>query len=228
LYAKERSEGRIKNPRENILAFMGLGEGIIHLNTTRVVKKDPTDAFELSEAETEARRQVLEMFVFLKENSAACRNAQLVYVAPGVGIRESRKLKGVHVLSAEEIKSLTVFDDTIAVGNYSIDIHNPTGTGTTIYDFKDEEYYSIPYRSLLPKEYFNLLVAGRCLSATHEAQSAVRIMPICACLGQAAGVAAALAKKTGRDAHTLDTGLLRETLRGLGAVLELKKADDGN
>lgn len=221
LWAEMQKSGKLTNPRENILSFLGLGDGILHLNTTRVIMKNPTDAFELSEAETEARRQVLETYRFLKENSAACKNAQLIYIAPAVGVRESRKLKGVHVLTAQEITSLTYFEDTVALGNYCIDIHNPTGTGTTIHSFKDEEYYTIPYRSLLPKEYVNLLVAGRCLSATHEAQSAVRIMPICACLGQAAGVAAAIAEKTGTDAHGVDVALLRETLRGLGAVLEL-------
>jgi hypothetical protein len=105
------------------------------------------------------------------------------------------------------------------LGRYDIDIHNPLGTGTYIYSFKKGEFYSIPYRSLLPKEYDNLLVAGRCLSADHEAHSSVRIMPICACLGQAAGTAAALAKKSGTTAHSVDIKALQTLLRQNGARL---------
>ena len=72
---------------------------------------------------------------------------------------------------------------------------------------------------IMPKEYDNMLVAGRCLSATHEAHSSVRIMPICTCLGEAAGTAAALAYKTNRNVHTVDINLLRTRLKENGAVL---------
>ena len=110
-------------------------------------------------------------------------------------------------------------DVLYSLGKYDIDIHNPTGSGTYIYKFKEGEYYRIPYRSLLPKEYDNMLVAGRCLSADHTAHSSVRIMPICACLGEAAGLAAAIARKTGTNAHTLDVQALRALLLEKGAAL---------
>lgn len=107
-------------------------------------------------------------------------------------------------MTEEELKACTRFEDSIALGNYDIDIHNPSGTGTSHYYFKDGEYYTIPYRSLLPKEIDNMLVAGRCISATHEAQASIRIMPICACLGEAAGTAAAIAKSTGTTTRSVD------------------------
>ena len=100
-----------------------------------------------------------------------------------------------------------------------MDIHSPTGSGTVRYFFKPGEFYQIPYRSLLPKEYDNLLVAGRCLSATHEAHSAVRVMPICACLGEAAGTAIALAAETHMDMHSIDIKVLRERLIQKGAAI---------
>lgn len=218
-YKEYREEGKIKNPRENILGFCGVGKGVIHFNTTRVVKHNPVDPLELSRAEMEARRQVLEMYNFLCDNSEAYRDAALVAIAQQIGVRESRKLKGVHVLTAEELINRTEFEDTIALGNYDIDIHNPEGTGTYIHWFPAEEFYRIPYRCLLPKEFDNLLVAGRCLSATHEAHSAVRIMPICATLGQAAGTAAAQAMGTGRTAHTIDIAVLQEKLKENGAAI---------
>ena len=138
-------------------------------------------------------------------------------VATQIGVRESRKLKGEHILTVEELFDRVMFDDSIALGNYDVDIHSPSGTGTLMIKFDRRYYYSIPYRSLLPKEFDNLLVAGRCISATHEAQSSVRIMPICACMGQAAGTAIALASKTTCNTHTIDTQVLRQTLKDNGA-----------
>ena len=221
-YKAKLDAGETINPRENILVFVGPGDGILHFNTTRIVKHDPTDPFEVSRAEITARKQINEMLVFLKEHSTAFEHASLVYVANHIGVRESRKLKGVHVLTTDELKSCVKFEDRIALGNYDIDIHNPLGTGTYIYRFEPGEYYSIPYRSLLPKEYDNMLVAGRCLSADHGAHSSVRIMPICACLGEAAGIAAAIAKASNTNAHTVDIASLQSRLRERGAVLEVK------
>ena len=218
-YKKLREEGKIENPRENLLVFPGMDEGILHFNTTRVIKHDPTNPFDVSRAEILARRQVMEMVNFMKENSSAFEHASLVSIANHIGVRESRKLRGVHILTADELKSCKDFEDTIAIGKYDIDIHNPTGTGTYIYKMKEGEYYRIPYRSLLPKEYDNMLVAGRCLSADHEAHSAVRIMPICACMGEAAGVAVALAFKTCKNTHTVDVQTLRTKLLEKGAAL---------
>ena len=218
-YKKLREEGKILNPRENLLVFPGMDEGILHFNTTRVIKHDPTDPFDVSKAEMLARRQVMEMVNFMKENSTAFEHASLVSIANHIGVRESRKLKGVHILTSDELKSCKDFEDTIALGKYDIDIHNPTGTGTYIYKLGEGEYYRIPYRSLLPKEYDNMLVAGRCLSADHEAHSAVRIMPICACMGEAAGVAVAVAHKTNTNTHTVDVKTVRAKLLEKGAAL---------
>lgn len=218
-YRARQAEGKITNPRENILVFFGLGEGIVHFNTTRVIRHDPTDPAALSRAEMIARRQVWEMVKFLREESEAFSHCTLLSLANRIGVRESRKLKGVHILTAEELERGVYFPDTVALGNYGVDIHNPTGTGTTVHYLSDEAYYSIPYRSLLPKEYDNLLVAGRCLSATHEAQSAVRIMPTCVCMGQAAGIAAAVAAETGAALSGVDTDAVRRRLTERGAVL---------
>lgn len=222
IYQQARAEGRITNPREDILFFYGPGEaGLVHFNTTRVIKLDPTDPFAISQAEVAARKQVYEMMCFLRENSMACKNMSLASIANHIGVRESRKLKGVHILTAEELKACTIFEDAIALGNYDIDIHNPTGTGTNHYYFKDNEYYSIPYSSLLPKEYDNLVVAGRCISVTHEAQASIRVMPICSCLGQAAGIAVGEAKATGKNVHTVDIKLVQNVLMKNGAVLPM-------
>lgn len=215
------SENKLINPRENILTFEGLADGILHFNTTRVVKHNPVDSFEISKAEIIARKQVWEMVDFLKKNSRAFENCTIISIAHHIGVRESRKLKGVHLLTADEIMNRKHFEDAVALGNYDLDIHSPTGTGTYIRHFDETQYYEIPYRSLLPKEYDNLLVAGRCLSATHEAHSAVRIMPICACLGEAAALAASLALKTNKNIHTINIKDLQARLKENGAIFEL-------
>lgn len=219
LYKEWQAEGKITNPRENILVFYGIGDGILHLNTTRVIRMNPIDVFDVSKAEIEARRQVYEMEQFLKANCEAFKNSTIISIASDIGVRESRKLIGEHVLTAEELKNCTPFEDSIAIGNYEIDIHNPNGTGTELYYFKPGEYYQIPYRSLLPKEFTNLLVAGRCISATHEAQAAVRIMPICSCLGEAAGTAIGVAFNSGSNTHTVDVKEVQRKLTENGAEI---------
>lgn len=219
LYKEKQAKGELINPREDILVFFGVGEDVLHFNSTRVVKLDPTNPFEISRAEVLARRQIHELISFLKENSKAFDESALISIAVNIGVRESRKLKGMHVLTADELIACARFEDSIALGNYDIDIHSPTGTGTSHRYFAEGEYYTIPYRSLLPKEYDNLLVAGRCISATHEAQASVRIMPICCCLGEAAGTAAAIAFNSGKNAHTVDVKAVQNKLTANGAVL---------
>lgn len=218
-----KEKGTITNPREDILWFRGpgLGAGVAHFNTTRIVKLDPTDPLAVSKAEMEARDQVRQIMTLLKQGDfPEFANAKLAAIATSIGVRESRKLKGVHILNAQELKDCTRFPDSIALGNYDIDIHNPEGAGTSHYYFAPGDYYTIPYRCLLPREFDNLLTGGRCLSATHEAQASIRIMPICATTGQAAGVAAAVAHKTGKTAHTVDVAAVQARLRALGAAID--------
>lgn len=220
LYKEKQSNGEIKNPREDVLMFKTLIDGVMHFNTTRIVKLNPTDIFDVTKAEIEAREQVYEIFEFLKENFEAFKNSELMITAPEIGIRESRMIKGEYILTGEDLKDLTKFEDSIALGNYELDIHNPEGTGTSHYFFKDNEYYSIPYRSLLPKEINNLIVVGRCISANHEAQAAIRIMPIVCCIGQAGGTAAVVAKESGMCYNEIDVKKLQECLKQDGAVLD--------
>lgn len=222
-YKEYKECGKISCPREDIMAFYGIGEGILHLNTTRIIRLDPTNPADVSKAEIQARHQVKELVKFFKEVSDAFKNATLISIASTIGVRESRKLKGMYVLSGDDLKNQIRFEDTVAIGNYEIDIHDPNGGGTSHYFFGDDEYYCIPYKSLVAKEYKNLLVAGRCISATHEAQAAIRIMPTCACLGQAAGIAVSVAKKDKTDTHCVSPEKLTERLLETGAVLSLQE-----
>ncbi len=220
LYKQHQAEGKITNPRENVLTFTGISKGVLHFNTTRVVKLNPTDPFDVSVAEMMAREQMLEIADFLKTNFECFKDAVIVSAAADIGVRESRMLRGRHLLTAEELKNCTMFPDGIALANYDMDIHNPEGTGTSHYYFPAGQYYSIPYASLVPNEIDNLLLCGRCISATHEAQASIRIMPICATTGEAAGAAAALILSDKADNKTVDTDKLRENLKAAGAAIE--------
>lgn len=220
LYKQYRQEGKIKNPREDLLLFETMQDGVIHVNSTRIVKRNPVDAWDRTRAEIEAREQVFELFSFLKENAEGFENSRLLSTAMEIGVRESRMIHGLYTLTAEDLKACTHFEDSIALGNYDIDIHNPSGTGTSHYLFPEGQYYTIPYRCLVPLNMRNLLVAGRCISVTHEAQASIRIMPIVCCLGQAAGVAAAVAVNEKADVRQIDVPKVQALLKKAGAVID--------
>ncbi len=214
--------GKFTNPREDILVFDYPIEGVLHFNTTRVVKLNPVDPYDVTKAEMEARRQVRELMNFFRETKApGMEKASLMYTASSIGVRESRMLEGEYVLTGEDLVACTKFDDSIAAGNYDIDIHNPEGAGTSHYYFKDGTWYTIPYRTLVPKrnECDNLLVGGRCISTTHEAQASIRIMPICCTTGEAAGVGAAVAVKSAKSVQDADVNEIQAILIKSGAFI---------
>jgi hypothetical protein len=219
LYKEWQASGKLSNPRENVLVFRNYNAGVLHFNTTRVIKKSPTDPFEITEAEIAAREQVFEMMEFLRTAVEGCEHARLLSTALQIGIRESRRVMGEYVLCEQDLISLARFEDAIAVANYAIDIHSPDGSGTRFQEFSDGEWYEIPYRCLLPKGFQNLLVAGRCISSTHEAQASYRIMPFCAEIGQAAGCAVAVAKASKRSVRTVEVPEVQKILRAEGFVI---------
>ncbi len=195
-YKAACQKGKIKNPREDVLWFIMPDGDVCHLNSTRVVKLDPTNPYDLSKAEVIAREQTLELFDFLKKQKGF-EKATLLSTAQQIGIRESRMIEGEFLLTQEDMVEQRRFEDSIACGNYDIDIHNPEGSGTSHYFFENGAYYHIPYRCLLPQDCNNLIVVGRCISVTHEAQASMRIMPIVCCVGEAGGLAASLAVEEG-------------------------------
>lgn len=219
LYKQFREEGKIQNIREDILVFHTTSGSTLHFNSTRIIKHDPVNAEEVTEAELLAREQVFELFAFLKKYAKGFEKATLASTALRTGVRESRMIRGDYVLTGEDIMACTKFPDAISACNYEIDIHNPVGSGTSHYYFKRGTYYTIPYRCLLAQNNENLLVAGRCISSTHEAQASYRIMPTCCTLGQAAGTAAALSLGAGARVRGIDVQALREKLKAAGMFI---------
>ncbi len=220
LYKQFKTEGKIKNPREDILMFQTLIPNVYHFNATRVIKRNPTDAWDVTRAEIEAREQVMELFRFLHDNFEEFKDSVLLSTGLQIGARESRMIEGEYVLTEKDLLDCRRFEDSIAVCNYEIDIHSPDGAGTSHYFFPHGKYYTIPYRCLLPKNADNLLVAGRCVSATHEAQASLRIMPTCATLGEAAGLAATLVCDQKCAARDVSVPTLQALLRENGARID--------
>ena len=220
IYKEQKDKGLIKNPRDNVLVFENFNEGVLHFNSTRIIKRNPTDPFDVTEAEIEAREQVFELYNFLKTCVPGFENCRVLSTAMQIGIRESRKIVGEYTLTEEDLLSFARFPDAIAASNYEIDIHNPAGGDTRMVFFKDEEWYEIPYRCLIPKSKDNMLVVGRCISSTHEAQSSYRIMPFCGEMGQAAGIAIGLLSKDKKtDVRDVDMEKLQNILRKEGFVI---------
>ncbi|MBQ1955555.1 MAG: FAD-dependent oxidoreductase, partial [Clostridia bacterium] len=139
--------------------------------------------------------------------------------APEIGVRESRMIVGEYVLNELDCRNCARFEDAIAACNYDIDIHSPEGSGTSHYYFPEGEYYTIPYRSLIPKNAENMLVAGRCISSDHGAQASYRIMPTVCCIGEAAGTAVGIAVKDKTTVREISVSKLQQTLKDNGAFI---------
>lgn len=212
-YKIAKEKGEIKNPRENILYFQLPQKNVVHFNTTRIVKKSPTCVYDLTKAEIEAREQVFEIYEFMKKHAQGLEDSFILSTASQIGVRESRQIIGKYTLTEADCLECRKFEDSVVACNYDIDIHNPEGTGTSHHYFKDGEYFTIPYRCLVPSKIDNLLVAGRCISSTHEAQASYRIMPVVCNLGQVAGVAMAQAIKEKIKPSDIDISKLQAQLK---------------
>lgn len=189
-------------------------------NTTRVVDHDATNAASLSEAEHIGRKQAAELDVFLRKYVPGFQHALLEFTGPSIGIRSSRQLIGTYVLTSDDILTRKKFEDTIAHSGYPIDIHNPKGEGTmSTFMSEPGSYYSIPYSIMTCSEVENLLVTGRCVSASFEAQASLRLTPSAGALGQAAGTAAAMALECGNTSK-IDIIKLRCRLKEQNAYLD--------
>lgn len=130
---------------------------------------------------------------FMKRNLPGFEGASLSSVGAQIGVRESRRIEGRYTLQVSDVVEGRAFDDCIARSGYPIDIHDPSGKGVQAAWVQGDGAYDIPYRRLVPKRVVNLMVAGRCISTSHEALATTRLTSSCMATGQAAGTAAGLA-----------------------------------
>ena len=222
--AKEAGEYDV--PGDLVFFISRPRRGEVAVNTTHVGNVDCTTSEDLTRAEIEGRRQMMNLVSFFRKYVPGFENCYLARMPTQVGVRETRRILGEYAFAVEDVAEGRKFPDAITRLAYPVDIHDPSGSVYT----RDEEkrrriapppgdWYEIPYRCLLPLGIENLLVAGRCVSSTHEGHSAIRIMPCCIAMGQAAGAAAALSLKAGVSPRSLDMETLKAALREQGALV---------
>ncbi|MGH7928373.1 MAG: FAD-dependent oxidoreductase, partial [Candidatus Binatia bacterium] len=213
------AKGELKLPREDILFFATPHDHEVSVNSTRVTRVLGIDVWDLSYAEWEGRRQLRQIAAFLRRYVPGFDQAYVAQSGVNVGVRETRRFIGEYQLTADDILQARKFPDVIARSTYPVDIHNPEGTGTLLKRIPPGEAYDIPLRCLLPQKVDRVIVAGRCISGTHEAHSSYRVMPVSMATGQAAGVCAALAVRYGKVPRSVPVGDVQSELVRQGADL---------
>ncbi|WP_227025671.1 FAD-dependent oxidoreductase [Streptomyces fodineus] len=211
--------GELDLPREDMLFFATPNTGEVAVNSTRVTEVLGTSVWDLTRAEFTAHRQMAQIARFLRDRVPGFADSYVVQSGVQVGVRETRRILGDYQLTGEDVLTARAFDDAIARGAYPVDIHNPSGRGTTLKRLPRGKSYDIPLRCLLPHGLDRILVAGRCMSGDHVAHSSYRVMPISMATGQAAGVCAALAATRRRRPRDIPASAVQRELRAQGASL---------
>jgi glycine/D-amino acid oxidase-like deaminating enzyme len=212
LFARARAAGDITFQREIAVVLEQPRGDEWRVNCTRIHGVDGTNVRDLTRAEIEGREQVQELIRFFRKYVPGFERCTLVDTGAQVGVRETRRIVGEYTLTADDILCGTPFDDVVVFCAYPPDLHSPTNSGHTNVGQMTANAYQIPYRAMVPQVIDGLLAAGRCISATHEALSAVRVMAQCFGMGQAAGTAAALAVGAGVLPRQVDVRTLQRTL----------------
>ncbi len=208
--AQERTGKKYEIPftRSFIIQLPADDQAVVML--THMRNLDPLDAIDRTAALVEGRRQAQEMFMYFKENIPQFRDMTFVQTASMLGVRESRRLVGLYTITTEDCLQGNIPEDSVTVATFNVDIHNQKNNDQGYYDVRP---YGIPYRSMVPVQVDGLLVAGRCISGTHEAMASYRVTGNCAAMGQAAGCAAALCVQRGCQPRELPFAELKALLQ---------------
>ncbi len=195
------------------------GPGEVLINMSNVPGIDATKVEDVSRAYVTLRKQIPPIARFLKAEIPGFENAFVADSGWFLGVRETRRIMGEYLLTKEDVLGGKRFEDGIGQAFFAMDIHDPKGNrGTTVE--KPVRHYEIPYRCLTPRGVENLLIAGRPISATHEAHASLRVIPICLGIGQAAGTAAAISIAEDRTPREVDGKALRVRLASLGVLFD--------
>jgi len=216
LIERARDNGDFPFPQTRIVGVKTHVRDELSVVMTRVLGLDPVNVESMSSAYAKVYEQVPPLVKFFQEYVPGCGGAKLIEIAPMLGVRESRRIMGDHLLTMAEMVEGVRHEDGIAMGGYHIDIHRPKGTWVESHNV---QAYTVPLGSLIARDVDGLLMAGKCISATHEAIAGTRVIPICMAQGQAAGTAAALAAMKGTDVRSLRVEHLQDVLIAAGAEL---------
>jgi len=204
--------------------------GVAMINSTRIYDMDGTRAQDLTRSEITARQQMMQLVSVFRKRFPGFQKSFLIDSAPMLGVRETRHIRGDYVLTEADIASRRRFDRVVARNAVRIapgkDVHSPDGMEGSPMDSRHRDFidalfwHGIPYDCLLPSGVEGLLTAGRCISASHEADKWIRVQTCCMATGQAAGTAAALAVKDDTRPRALDVFKLQQRLRDQSVILE--------
>ncbi len=219
LLAKAKENGEYTIPRDRFIYIISPNKGQVAVNSTRVLNIDATDPWELTRGETEGHLQILQLMKLLKKYVPGFHESHVSSIAPGLGIRETRRIRGIDTFTREDMLANKIPEDTIALGAYNIDIHH--GADETINLTSLERPYGIPYGCLVSKDIGGLLTSGRCISVDTQVYGSMRVMGTCMAIGQAAGVAAALSAGKGCLPSELSYREVTAALEKDGAMLTL-------
>lgn len=218
LIKEKQKTGEFPKTRQRLIIVISPTPGIVQINTASVLRRDGTDARDLTQAEIEGRMTADQLYKFFRNYVPGFENAFLVDTAPVIGVRETRRIVGEYVMTFDDVVNGREFLDSIGRGAYCIDVHEPDGTIRHDH-IKDGKAYTIPYRSLVPQKIDGLLAAGRCISVERDAMGATREQVPCMIEGQAAGTAAAMCVAESIEPRNVDTNELRRTLGSEGAIV---------
>ncbi len=205
-----------------------IGDGVIGFNAGHIYA-DNTNPAEASEALIEGRQIAVQFHDALKEMLPDIfGKSHIVLTAPALGVRETRRIIGDYVLTFEDYINRRSFEDEIGRNNYYIDVHRSADevknkaneTEAKPHHYGEGESHGIPYRSLIPRDCDNLLMAGRCISTDRPVQGSTRVMPTSLVTGEAAGLAASMASKSDGLVRNIDIGAMRDTLKKRGAYIK--------
>ncbi|MBR0460002.1 MAG: FAD-dependent oxidoreductase [Victivallales bacterium] len=208
-------------PAGHVLLYFTTLSGIVTANMTNCIQVDGTNPQDLTKATIQCRKQMEAIVAFLQRHAPGYEHCYLLQSAAQIGVRETRHFKGLYTLTSEDILAARVFPDWVVTkAHFNFDIHNVQGAGLDAngcqHKFSQPRGYTIPYRCLVPESIDGLLLAGRNISGTHQAHSNFRAMPICANIGQAAGIAAALSSQKGIRPRDLPASEIQTVLRQCG------------
>lgn len=178
---------------------------------------DATDPAQLTQVQIRGREAIFRQLAFYRKYFPGCGNACISQIAPMVGVRESRRIRTQYMLTALDLARHRKFPDRIAQSNYPVDIHGLPLDQQAQAGKSDRPWFEVPFRCLIAEGFRNLLVAGRCIGADFTAQSALRIQLTCRSMGEAAGIAAAMALQQKLDISAMDGRAVAERMAALGA-----------
>jgi hypothetical protein len=179
-----------------------------------------TDATQLSDGEIEGRRQIAQFYAFLRSDVPGFSESYIVDIAPQIGVRETRRIRGRYRLTGRDVLTCASFDDAVGINAWPLEKHV---AGNVVWEWPDipgsRGFNQLPLRMLVPSGLDNVLVAGRCASMDHDAQSAARVSGTCFAMGQAAATAASLALSDSVAPGDVDIVRLQRQLAADGAFL---------